>query len=487
MVRVFADPRTSTTSLEGGRLYTTDLRPMAPGEILPRTGGKQAFSIATAAGPIFVNPFKAAGPGRDLEINHTSGRVLGGGTVTRDIPVKLRLARPSHVLASLIERAINTRFPQEPGQRSRTAHGESEESIEIHVPPSYRDRTREFMQLVQHTTIQQMAAERVAINVRRVLEADPSAANDASWRWQALGARTIPIIRDLYDHPGEITRLAALRAGAGLDDPLIVPHLIDTARQGAKPIRLQAIRLLTDLRLNPQIDVALRPLLNDPDVDVRLGAYEALSDRGDPAIGRVNVEGKFVLEVVESDYPMIYVTQFGSPRVVLFGSDLALERPLTAQAWSNRLIVKEAGDGAQIEVFYRPPGARQPMIETISANLDQFIEYLAHTSTATAPEPGLGLSYGHTIGAIYQIYSQGYIKADFKAEQDRILAAIMDFQRESTVKERPEFADPDFDIIRPEAAPDGSTGSTTGGTMQPVPTAAAEQAPGASAAGPGRP
>ena len=52
------------------------------------------------------------------------------------------------------------------------------------------------------------------------------------------------------------------------------------------------------------------------------------------------------------------------------------------------------------------------------------IKKMGHRQTIESPDPGLDLSYSEVVGAVHQIWRQGYIKADFKAEQDRILAAI---------------------------------------------------------------
>ena len=63
-LRVYADPNTGTTSLEGGRLFTTDLR---PGPLM--VGSRQAAIIAEGNGPIFINPFSnpsAAMPPRSI-------------------------------------------------------------------------------------------------------------------------------------------------------------------------------------------------------------------------------------------------------------------------------------------------------------------------------------------------------------------------------------------------------------------------------------
>src|SRR5262249_40754149 len=58
------------------------------------------------------------------------------------------------------------------------------------------------------------------------------------------------------------------------------------------------------------------------------------------------VEGKFVLGVVPSGGPLgdlrqavVYVTQRGRPRIVLFGEKLELNKPAVVSAWADRLML----------------------------------------------------------------------------------------------------------------------------------------------------
>lgn len=441
-VRVYADPISDTSSLEGGTLYTTDLRPG-----LPNAGGAQAAALAQAKGPIFINPFADPGAvGKDT-IERRSGRILNGGVVIKDMPLKLRLANPNHTRAAILQSAINTRFPQESGhylndpdgQRDPTARGESDESIRITVPPSYRGRTDEFIELLRHTTIMQANAEAVAMSVRRTVLANPLVAEAASWRWQALGTRVLPLIKDLYDYPEEVPRMAALRAGSKLDDPMVISPLVQMAKSNSADARVQAIQLLSTMALNPQIDLALRKLLDDDDIEVRLESYEALVKRHDPYMRRYGVDGKFILDVVASDKPLIYITQIGQPRIVLFGPGLEIDRPATLVAWSGRFGIKGDLDDKLVEVYHRQPDAQKGVILWTEPNLEQFVQFLGHATTIEEPAPGLGLSYGETVGVLHEIWIHHYVKADFRAEQDRILAAILRQQKESIVTERPEF------------------------------------------------
>ena len=461
-VRVYADPRTGATSLEGGRLYTAELRPVMEGEQLPPTGSRQSAALASARGPVFINPFVEPGATELDTIDRRSGRVLNGGVVTKSIPIKLRLANPSHVRASILQSAINSRFPQERGQSAPTARGESDESIELTVPPSFVGREEEFVDLVKHTTISQAMTEAAAMSVRRSLEANPAFARAASWRWYAMGERALPTIVDLYTYPEELPRAAALRAGAYLNDARVVPHLIEMSKSASMDWRLEAITLLGEMQMNPRIDLALRELLDDESTEIRLTAYESLAKRRDPMIVRIPVAGSFFIDIVESQKPMVYITQTGEPRIVLFGSGVDIDRPATLTAWSNRFMLKADSSDEKVEVYYRDEDADRGIVHLVEPRLPDFIAFLGHKTTPEEPQAGLGFTYAQTVGAIHQIWRKGLIHADFKAEQDRILAAILDTQRDMDVAARPEFAMEDLE------APIGATPSANLSDLQRV-------------------
>ena len=80
--------------------------------------------------------------------------------------------------------------------------------------------------------------------------------------------------------------MTALEAGAFLGDARAAPHLIQLARTGTPGVKTQAIRLLTKMPSNPQINLALRDLVNSDELDVRVAAWEGLSERNDPSVTR---------------------------------------------------------------------------------------------------------------------------------------------------------------------------------------------------------
>ncbi|MEY3144310.1 MAG: hypothetical protein RLY21_2803 [Planctomycetota bacterium] len=466
-LRVSALPGTDVTSLEGGRLYTTDLR---PGPLM--VGSRQAKIIAEGKGNIFINPFVEPGATRRDAVNRLIGRILDGGSTKEDMPLKLKLATSSHTRARTIQTAINSTFPREPRQKNETARGENSDSVELTVPPSFDGKTEDFIQLVRHVPLDITATETTAIAIRKALIANPGSAEAAMWRFRALGKRALPVIQDLYEYPEEEPRMAALRAGAALDDPLAVRPLLGMARSATTDNRIRAIGLLGDMGFNPDVDLGLRPLLDDTDVDVRLATYEALLKRKDPIITRMTIDEKFDVAIVPSEKEMVYVAQSGRPTIAVFGVDLSVERPLTVSAWSNRLMVKADSGDDQLQVFFRQRPEIKPEIQLANPRLAEFIPFLGHTTSVERPLPGLGLSYGETIGAVHLLWRSGYLKCDFKAEQDRVLAAILRSQKDEELIERPEFEAED------EASPPdttlGATGSTKGtpsdlATMPPPP------------------
>ena len=433
-VRVYSAPGTSTTSLEGGRLYTADLR---PGPL--QTGSRQASALASAKGPIFINPFaQPDGNGRDI-VDRLTGRILDGGTISESMPLKLRMAVTSHSRAARIQNAINSRYPREPGQADETARGRSGDEIQVVVPPSFYSNTDDFVELIKHTALRPEAAESIALAIKRSVLANPGYAKVARWRWESVGPKAIPVLQDLYDYPEEGPRLAALTAGASLDDAACTADLIDLARTGTSKAKLAAIDLLSDMGANPAIEVGLRPLLDDEDVNIRLAVFEALEKRRDPIVLAYDIDEKFTLNLVPSESPMIYVAQTGEPRIVLFGKVLEVERPMFLEAWTDRLLLKADAGNDELEVFFRETDGVPPQTDMVSPEVAELIAYMGHKSTIEAPAPGIGLSYGETIGAIHQLWRAGFIPADFKAEQDRVLSAILMAGKVEEEEDRPEF------------------------------------------------
>ncbi len=477
-VYVRAASQSPDISLEGGTLWTTELRigPATP------VGGMKTRAIATARGPVFINPF--AEPGAKEGFTRRDGRILGGGAVTSPLDLELILDNESHSRSSLMTAAINNRFPPDPGAEP-IARGRTARLIDVTVPSAYKERSNEFLQLLTHAQIDQGMPQEYARKYTEALKSQPYLGDQLSWCLQALPQKAaLPFVRELYDWPEMVPRLAALRAGAGLGDPLSAPALKQLAKEAPTSIRADAIGLLGRLP-GPTVDQALREQLTANSLPVRVAAYEALATRAErvqmqrwlaqraslPAAVRVNqpeetqpgilemsgdsiqgvgrkvVEKKFILDTVLAGDQVVYVSQQGRPRIVLFGENQTMRRPVMVTAWSDRLMLVSDGPTDDFRILYREPSrtsdegdaiAGRTITNRVPADLPGLIEFLAHQSTPEDPRPGLGMTYSEVVGALYSFQRGGAIAGQFAVEEDLLKARLLKAVNQEIAPERPE-------------------------------------------------
>lgn len=475
----------NATSLEGGILWTTDLRIGPPSAF----GDPQARILAKARGPIFLNPFSEPGS-ETTGVRKTVGRVLDGATVTFPTLIEVILDNPSHQRARQITSAINAAFPRGPGDPEQIARGKDESLIQVRVPQRYSDRREDFVELVKYLPIDQSFPEAYARRFGMAMNSDPYLARELSWGLEAIGERSKPFLADLYDAPEAGPRLAALRAGARLNDPRAVKALRDIALNGEDALRTDAILLLSQIDGGPSIDDTLRSLLESPLLSVRVEAYEGLMRRAVesqkrrlalaqararsearitsggsrdqieafarsfiPAgtlygVSRELVEGKFFLDRVPFGEPLIYVTQQGEPRIVVFGEDPELVTPMLVSAWSDRLMLAADNKGDPIRLYYRDDNLRRTVtMESAPEDLAEFIRFLAREPTPGDPTPGLGLGYAEVVGALYALNDDGGTLAAFATENDRLLAELLQTAQPNRIEVRPEAPGDEVTLI----------------------------------------
>lgn len=469
----------NATSLEGGTLWTTELRLG-----LANTFGQvQPQKLGEAHGPIFVNPFIDP-----VKMTRTAGRILNGGLVTSPFKIEIRLDNESHAVARSMVSSINSRFPEGPGDREPTALGRSGSSIAVRVPNAYRDKAAEFLDLLRAVRVN----DRVPIedSARRYVEGfknQPGLSNEYSLCMEALGPKALPFLRDLYDYSEIGPQFGALRAGAKLGDARAAVFLKKLAKEGNPSIRPRAITLLAELNAGPTIDVALREIIAESESLLeRVAAYEGLAKRAEAVmlarfmqqlrerednladqipfaylearsqlvlpggglqgLSRVPVRTKagrvkYFVDVVPFGKPMIYVTQARVPRIVLFGESAELKRPLFASAWSDRFMLDGGGPGEPIKLYYLDERTGEPTKGTVEASLSLLTEYLGRETTASDPRAGLGMTYSEVVGTLYSLQKSGATPAAFATEQDRLMSELLSAQQATRVKDRPETAD----------------------------------------------
>jgi flagellar P-ring protein precursor FlgI len=474
----------NATSLEGGMLWTTELRFGPPSAF----GRVQAKLFGEARGPIFINPFAGIDDeqrSQDDGVSRSVGRVLAGGVVTAPLGMALVLDNESHARARAIASAINSRFPE--SSIGRTARGRDGASITLRVPDSYAQRPNDFLNTVRALTVDTSAPEAYAQRYTEGLVAEPGLSRELMWCLVALGEPALPFVRELYEHPEMGVRMAALEAGGRLGDPRVAAPLLDVARSGLGTTRTLALRLLGRIDTGPRIDEQIKEFLESTDMTIRVAAYEALAERAERAnlrrmlaieaskppevrrevsprqvmwmakatlpggtlqgIERRRIESpegllKFYVDRVPFGSPMIYVTQQGVPRIVLFGRSLGISGPMLVSAWHDRLLLTSDAAGEPPRLYYRPEGG-SGTTHSVPGNLEDFISFLARRSIPEDPRPGLDFSYSDTVGALYAMSRQGGVVAPLATEEDRLVAELLSAREEVVVPDRPELADGD--------------------------------------------
>lgn len=463
----------NATSLEGGRLWTTTLR-LGPVGVF---GGIQTREIGEARGDLFINPFED--PADDAK-SRTVGRVLAGGRVTKPLPIRLTLDVPSHQRSRLVAHAVNSRFPEPANDREPAAKGRDDTMIELHVPQDLESRPNEFLRVVEHLPVEMNFPRERARTYVDAMEQHPELIDDLTWCLVSLGDPALPFVRELYESPDMPRRLAGLRAGAMLGDARAAPPLIDIATTGTAAERNDAIALLGEIEGGPSVDVALRQLVESETMTTRIAAYEALARRAERAeysrllsieaarptssgmartaeelrlisrlripartmqgIQRITIPGKFVLDIAPFGDPLVYVTQQGTPRIVLFGKDLELRRPLLATAWDDRLMITSDSALDPPRLRYEDYKTGRVRIEQVSPSLADLVVFMAKDPQPEDEKPGLGMSYSEVVGALYAIYDAGATPAAFATETDRLMAELVEAARTGTILDRPETA-----------------------------------------------
>lgn len=350
-IEVETPPASGTTSLAGGYLLQTRLREVLIAGGTPKEGPEQAI----AEGPIMIGT--PAQPD-----NPKVGRALGGARVKKEVPFSLVLKenRRSFRTSARVESEVNKRFHQTEGvDQKGVAKAKTDQYLELRVPRAYHHNQPRFFRVVQLLPMVDTPAlrvQRMAAWGQELL--DPKTAGVAALKLEGLGPNAIEPLKAALASPNAQVRFFAAEALAYLNDASGAVVLGETAiRQ--REFRAYALAALAALD-QPAAHMILRRLMDQPDVEVRYGAFDALKmlDENDPFLGRVRVieeppdpdaeeagealamasasrrrrnrqEDPFALFLVECDGPsMIHVASTRRCEIVVFGRSQKLLTPL---------------------------------------------------------------------------------------------------------------------------------------------------------------
>ncbi|HUS91954.1 MAG TPA: flagellar basal body P-ring protein FlgI [Phycisphaerae bacterium] len=425
-VQIVALGQTGTRSLDGGTLYPFPLY-VAQGVGTPPPSGARAW--AEAEGSVFVSPFlDPARPADAAQLRE--GRLIGGGKVVEARPLRLILREPDYARCNVIQRRINQRF----GQPWQIANAKNASTIELKVPPTFRDDYEHFLQLVLHLPLQAETSRWEAQAREIAAEMVKAGANHdgLSLVWEAMGSQVVDVCRSLYSSRNPAAAFYSARAGIRLQDKMAGEVLTRFAQTSDSPHQVAAIEELGRNRWMARSVPTLRQLVDDPSEGVRIAAYEALVKMGDTQlVTRVHVGGEFVMDLVTSRRSyVIYATQTLEKRIVLFGRDMAVRRqvffnmpgdlvtlcdkqvsvdendevvdPKTLSTL-DRMKLKQADRLMVFRTIPRTGGISEPFyIDFLVRTLVDTLGQLAQKDTRGKVK-GLELTYGQVVSLLYRM------------------------------------------------------------------------------------
>ena len=372
-IEVELPPASGATSLVGGYLLQTRLREVLIAGGTPKEGPEQAV----AEGPILVgNP--------NQPDSKKVGRVLGGGRVKKELPFSLILKenRRSFKTSTLLESVVNARFHQTDGVNQKgTATAKTDQYLELKIPRVYHHNQPRYFRVVQFLPVVDTPAyrvQRLAAWAGELL--DPKKAGIAALKLEGLGPSAVEALKPALANPNSQVRFLAAEALAYLNDPSGAEVLREIATS-QREFRAYALAALSALD-QPVAHMVLRRLMDQPDVEVRYGAFDALKtlDENDPFLGRARVfdevaeaegedggesmtmalanasrrrrnrpEDPFALYLVDCEGPpMVHVASTRRCEIVVFGRGQKLLTPLVLGQGAILLNAADGDDSLQI-------------------------------------------------------------------------------------------------------------------------------------------
>jgi len=415
---------TAATNLENGLLWPVPLRTHIRKIV-------QTTSIARGMGPVFCNPFNAGGALKKPADIIRNGRVLGGGIVTRSLPVMLELYSPSYRISALVERIINERF----GGYPPIAAAENDMMIRLRIPRKYRRHPARFVRRVMSLYVQRnmpgFSASQAVVLINSLR--DPNAPDGRiALALEQLGRPIIPILRLHYNSPQSAVRFFTVLAGSFIGDEDAISVLAKYATDSKSPFQRTAIRDLARCGDRVNATLAYSKLLRSNDPGLKILAYRGLAAIHSTHLYRQPFFGRFLMSVLPADASsLIYVTSHRVPQIAIIGHVPVLVpgtlyiSPHGALTVNYPLTATKAASGKAtypVMLYYRDPLTHKVVELTCKPQLPAIISALATAPNPFSPkfnpkEPYIAISYQRLVTMLYTMCKSSELNATFRLER----------------------------------------------------------------------
>lgn len=452
---------TQTTNLEGGTLWSTELGFQGANPNI-----SFVTPLAKARGPLYLDPFDDNVPQDRKSQFQRQAVVLSGGVATQSRVFDLVLNQPSWTRSALIANRINDRFRKGTRDKEETAVAQNDSIVRVNVPARFASNPDRLIELIGHLFLN---ASPEFINdyskeLVKTIAADAKWSRDVSLCWEAMGRNVIPTLRGLYRDPSLTVQLAALAAGARLEDEGASIPLEELGTHPTAAVRKQVAENLVHLPRSLRGSAVLKKLLDDEDPSVRIAAYLSLSDINDPLIsdgrvvlteriGEVNLQDqlsissrdrrdplteeeepkrvlRFILDVVPAEKPLIYITTTDLPRIVIFSPNTGFKGPGLVKLWNNRLMIRASSEGQPLNVFFQGRGKVEGKRVDIAPAVANLVLLMGRVPEDDSRDKGLGLQFGRIANALHGLSKAGMLEAPIQFQPSVLAVAIANAKKE---------------------------------------------------------
>jgi hypothetical protein len=400
-VRVAVLPGTQTTSLDGGRLFTAELK------MLGRFGVDTRI-LADAEGPVYIDKIN------NSQADQKTGYILAGGKVLDESKIILSLNKLDYGMVNRIRNRINGRF------NGAAAKAISSDRIELTIPPKYRQQKQRFISIVAATYLVQEPAinsKRINAYVKRLSGSQDKYSSEVAL--EAIGNECLNELGVLLGSSDEKTRLHAARCMLNLGSNAGLVALRQFALDKGSTYRVEALESITlGAKRNDAVSISRR-LLRDDDFRIRLAAYEQLRILNDVSIAQEFIGRSFYLErVTQTGLKTVFVSRSGQPRIVLLGAPISCSGDIFVQSGKDDLVINAPSGQKNVNIIRKHP--KRPSVITqlkSSFEISDIIRTLCDEPVKEDQKGrgGLGVSYADAAALLKQMCDMGVVKAEFHA------------------------------------------------------------------------
>jgi hypothetical protein len=370
-IEVEMAPGMEGTSLFDGYAFRTRLRPLA---MFGRNRLQQGLVVGVAEGPILVDSVFES---RNAKTNNLKGWILGGGEAleNRLLGLAIRTENYGPGTTSKICKAINARFKAltPDGRVDIATIPRSFERVDLLLPEVYRDNVRRFSDVIANVRYNESAKQRAnRLDELAIQMTDPTTCTKAALRLEAIGKSAYPTLRRSLNNPDLQIRFRAAEALTYCGESDGLAVLKEAA-EIEPAFRWHALAALSASR-DKDAAQHLENLMQTKSAETRYGAFRALHTRspGHPAVYGQRFEDFFLHTVASEVEPMVHFSRSKRPEIVIFGNPKVADDFLFVE---TGLTIRSAGEGQLKLVNYSKDHGREET--TCSNELKDLVEVLS--------------------------------------------------------------------------------------------------------------